>query len=59
MNISNVNLNEIDINKVDYIDFLLLKANDILSFMQYFDDESLYEELAAIVEELEAEGIEF
>ena len=59
MNISNVNLNEIDINKVDYTEFLLLKANDILSFMQYFDDESLYEELAAIVEELEAEGIEF
>lgn len=59
MNISNVNLNEIDTNKVDYIDFLLLKANDILSFIQYFDDESLYEELAAIVEELEAEGIEF
>ena len=52
MNISNVNLNEIDINKVDYIDFLLLKANDILNFIQYFDDESLYEELAAIVEEL-------
>ena len=59
MNISNVNLNDIDINKVDYIEFLLLKANDILNFMQYFDDESLYEELAAIVEELEAEGIEF
>lgn len=59
MNISNVNLNEIDINKVDYTEFLLLKANDILSFMQYFEDESLYEELAAIVEELESEGIEF
>lgn len=59
MNISNVNLNDIDINKVDYTEFLLLKANDILSFMQYFDDESLYEELAAIVEELEAEGIKF
>ena len=59
MNISNVNLNEIDINKVDYTEFLLLKANDILNFIQYFDDESLYEELAAIVEELEANGIEF
>ena len=34
MNISNVNLSEIDINKVDYIDFLLLKANDILNFIQ-------------------------
>lgn len=57
MDISKVNLNEI--SGADYIDFLLLKANNLLGFIQYFEDESLLDELAAVVKELETEGIEF